>query len=199
MAPPATVERAAVTLAEYLAFERDAAEKHMLWDGEIFKAWAMSGGSPAHNTISANAIGAFYVALRCGRCRVMTSDQNVWIPRKNGIVYPDVTVVCGRVELLEGTTDVVTNPSVIVEVLSPSTETFDRIDKFAGYRSVASLRHYVMVSSTGTLVERYARGDDGGWTLWEHGAGDVFTLSSPEVSMRVDELYAGAFDERIGD
>jgi len=191
----ATAIRHGVTLEEYLAFERDAPVKHILWDGEVFEMWAMAGASPAHNAIATNALVALGVALRGGPCRPFNSDQKIWIPRKGGIVYPDASVVCGRLSLREGTTDVVTNPTHIIEVLSPGTEAFDRAEKFAGYRSVETLRHYVMVSSQEVMVEQYLRQDDGTWTLRVLGPGDVMTFASPDVRIAVDELYERAFDE----
>ncbi len=194
MGSPVTVDTPRVTLAEYLSRERAASSKNILWKGEIFGVWAMAGGTPAHNTIAANVIVALGVALRGGRCRVMTSDQKIWVPRASGVVYPDVVVACGGLALLEGTTDVLTNPSLLVEVLSPSTENFDRGEKFAGYRAIPSLRHYLLVSASGGLVERYARGDAGDWTYREHGAGQEFALSGLEISLRVDDLYTAAFD-----
>lgn len=143
----ATPIKRGVTLQEYLAFERDAPVKHFLRDGEIFEVWAMAGATPTHNTLATNALGLLFGALRGGPCRPFNSDQKIWIPRKRGVVYPDVSVVCERLSLREETTDVVTNPSLVLAVLSPGTEAFDRADKFAGYRSVETLRHYVRVSS----------------------------------------------------
>ena len=191
----ATAIKRGVTLQEYLAFERDAPVKHFLWDGEIFEVWAMAGATPTHNTLATNALGLLFGALRGGPCRPFNSDQKIWIPRKRGVVYPDVSVVCGRLSLREETTDVVTNPSLVLEVLSPGTEAFDRADKFAGYRSVETLRHYVMVSSQEVMVEQYLRQDDGSWTLRVFGPGDVLTFAAPDLRLAVDELYERAFDE----
>lgn len=190
----ATAIRRNVTLEEYLAFEREATEKHILWDGEIFAMWAMAGGSPAHSAIATNVTAALLTALRGTPCRPYNSDLKVWIPRKGGAVYPDASVICGRLSLREGTTDVVTNPSVIVEVLSPGTESFDRGDKFAGYRSIEGLRHYVMLSSQSVEAEQYVRADDGTWNLRVLGPGEVLSFTAPDFKLSVDDLYAGAFD-----
>lgn len=190
----ATAVRRGVTLAEYLAFERSVPEKHILWDGEIFPMWGIAGGSPAHNTIAANAVGAAVARLRGGPCRAFTSDQKLWVPRKAGVVYPDLTVVCGALSLREGTTDVVVNPAMIVEVLSPGTESFDRAEKFAGYRSIPSLGHYLMVSSAEAHVEHYERTGEAIWTLREFRAGDALALTSPDLTLPVDELYDRAFE-----
>lgn len=186
-----------VTLDEYLAFEREAEVKHILWDGEIFEMWAMAGASPAHNTIATNLLGALFNACRRGPCRAFNSDQKVWVPRKVGVVYPDATVVCGRLSLRSGTTDVVTNPLLVVEVLSPGTESFDRAEKFAGYRSIETLRHYVMVSSREVQVEQYLRMDDGTWTLRVLGPGDTLSFEGPDLTLAVDDLYERAFEETV--
>lgn len=186
--------RPRTSLSEYLSREATATERHILWDGEVFPVTAMAGGTPDHNTICANVITELNLALRGRGCRVMTSDQKVWIPRKRGVVYPDVTVVCGRVTLMPDTIDVVTNPTLIVEVLSPGTEGFDRDEKFEGYRSIPSLHHYVMVSSQRVLVEHFARVEDGGWLLRAHEVGESVTMVGPDLTLRVDDLYRLAFE-----
>ena len=183
-----------VTLAEYLAFEETATEKHILWDGEIFPMWGMAGAFPAHNVIAGNAYAALHTALRGRGCRPFNSDQKLWVPLKGGVVYPDVSVVCGKAALHGGTRDTFDNPVAVVEVLSPGTEAFDRSEKFEGYRSIETLRDYVMLASGDAHAEHYTRGSDGGWTLREYRVGGVFSLSSVEVVLRVDELYEGAFD-----
>jgi Uma2 family endonuclease len=153
------------------------------------------GGTFDHNTISANVIIALGLALRGTRCRVVTSDQKVWVPRKEGFVYPDAAVVCGRAEAYAGTTEVLTNPSLIVEVLSEATEKFDRGEKFEGYRSIATLRHYVMASSRHRLVEHFERADDGSWVLREYGPGATVPMRGPDASLAVDELYRMAIED----
>lgn len=197
MATSAT-PRPRTSLAEYLALEAAATERHILWDGEVVPVVAMAGGTPDHNTICGNVITELNMALRGRGCRVMTSDQKVWIPRKQGVVYPDVTAVCGRVALMHDTTDVVTNPTLIVEVLSPGTEAFDRDEKFEGYRSIASLRHYLMVSSQRVLVEHYTRVDGEGWLLRAHGAGESVAIVGPDLTLLIDDLYRLAFEADAG-
>lgn len=189
MISTARAQRPKVSIEDYLAREAAATEKHILWDGEVFAVEAMAGGTLDHNTICANVIAALHTSLRGSRCRVVTSDQKVWVPRKSGFVYPDVTVLCERPELYPGTTDVVVNPSLIVEVLSAGTERFDRGEKFDGYRSIASLRHYVMVSSEQVLVEHYERGEGGTWVLRTFRLGEALAIASPDLAAAVDELY----------
>ncbi len=194
MSMPSTALKQRVTLEAYLAFENSAEEKHILWDGEIFPMWGMAGGSLAHNTISMNLATEVGAVLRGHSCRPFSSDQKIWVPFKQGVVYPDLSIVCGGVAVRPGTTDVIVNPSVIFEVLSPGTESFDRAEKFEGYRSIVTLRHYVMVASARVAVEHYTRSDDGAWTLRDLGADAVVTLSPPDITLRVADLYARAFD-----
>ena len=188
-----TAIKRGVTVAEYASFERDAPEKHILWDGEVFATSAMAAATPEHNAIEANVVTSLANALRGRPCRVFTSNQSVWVPRKGGIVYPDTTVVCGPLARHPSADIVVVNPSLVVEVLSPGTEAFDRAEKFAGYRSIETLRHYVMVSSLEVQVEQYTRLDDGTWKLRVLGSGDAMTFAAPDLSLAVDDLYAGVF------
>lgn len=183
-----------MSVAEYLAAEAQAATKSILWDGEVFSVEAMAGGTLDHNTICGNVIGALYATLRGTRCRVVTSDQKLWVPLRKGFVYPDAAVLCGRVERYPDTTDVVTNPTLLVEVLSDGTEKFDRGDKFEGYRSIPSLRHYLMVSSRHVLVEHYARAEDDGWLLRPYRAGETLRVPELGIALEVDELYRLAFE-----
>jgi Uma2 family endonuclease len=173
----------------YLAMERNAAEKHVLWDGEVY---AMAGALPAHNALVANMLGELRALTRRGPCQVFASDLKVYVPRKQGFVYPDATVVCGPLALYGTTQDVITNPTVLVEVLSEGTEAFDRGDKALGYRALPSLRDLLFVSQTARVVEHYARQGDGSWLLREYvGAAEVSlptlggVLSLAEVYLKV--------------
>jgi len=114
------------------------------------------------------------------------------------VVYPDVTVFYGRGEVYPGTSDVLTNPTLIVEVLSEGTEKFDRGEKFEGYRTIETLRHYVMVSSRHRLVEHYERAEGGAWTLREYGPGGELRVKGPDVALAVDELYRMALEDDAG-
>lgn len=187
--------RRKMTIEEFLAMEEAAEEKHILWDGEVFSVAAMAGGTFDHGTVSANVIAGLHGALRGSGCRVMTSDVKVWVPSKESFVYPDATVLCGRPEAYQGRKTVLVNPSLIVEVLSEGTEKFDRGEKFEGYRSIASVRHYVMVSTTHKLVEHYERADGGAWLLRTYGAGETAVVRGPDVTLVVDELYWMALEE----
>lgn len=178
------------TPAEYLAWERLQPERHEFFDGEIF---AMSGASFDHNRIVLNLGGELRSALRHRRCDVTPSDLRVKVPATGLYTYPDLTVVCGEPLFEDGTRDTLLNPIVLVEVLSDSTERYDRGKKFRNYRSITTLREYVLVAQDAVSVERYTRGDDGVWSLHESGAGEKLVLTSVGCEIAVDEIYLKVF------
>ncbi len=181
------------TPAEYLAWERAAPERHELLDGEIF---AMAGASFAHNKIVGNVVGELRQALRGSPCDVTPSDLRVRIPGPRGglYTYPDALVVCGEPQFEDAARDTLLNPTVIVEVLSDSTEAYDRGKKFRSYRSIPSLREYVLVAQDTPSVERHLCGEGGVWSLVQDlGAGGTLVLSSIGCELAVDELYLKVF------
>lgn len=180
-----------VDAAEYLALERTAAEKHVLWDGEVF---AMAGGSTAHNLLVAAVLGELRERLRGRPCRPYASDQRIRLPILSRYVYPDASVTCPPVELDPIDADTIANPRLVVEVLSDSTEAFDRGDKFIGYRSVPSLVDYLLVSQHFARIEHYSRQEDGSWVLRTYGAGAMVPVVSLDIELPVDDLYEGVFD-----
>ncbi|MFO0630077.1 MAG: Uma2 family endonuclease, partial [Polyangiales bacterium] len=121
--------RTGVTPESFLATEARASEKHVLWDGEVY---AMAGATPTHHAIVANVLAELRAMTRQGPCRAFASDLKVFVPRRNGFVYPDATVVCGEVAFYGETQDVVVNPTLVVEVLSEGTDAFDRGEKAMG-------------------------------------------------------------------
>lgn len=181
-------ERRALTYDEYVAFERASQGKHEFARGEVF---AMSGGTRAHNRVSLRFASLLEAALRERPCLVFGSDQRVRTD-DDIAAYPDVSALCSHPIFSDDVEDELRNPSLIVEVLSPSTEAYDRGDKFAHYRTIASLREYVLASSAAPMVEIFAREDDG-WKLRSYGRGASFTLASVQVTLAVDELYAKVF------
>ena len=182
--------RPRVTPDEYLAREQAATDKHILWDGEIF---AMVGALPEHNAIVANALAELSALTRRGPCRVFASDLKVHVPLREGFVYPDASVVCGPLEFYGRTREVITNPAVLLEVLSEGTERFDRGDKASGYRALPSLRHHVLVSQTERHVEVYTRHGDEGWLLREYRGADVAAVDALGGGLRLDEIYFKVF------
>lgn len=175
--------RSRMTPDEYLEWERVQPSKHEFFHGEVF---AMAGGSPRHNALCGRIIAWASAALPS--CVVLTSDQRVTTADHGRYVYPDVSVVCGPVEVEGG--DVLRNPTIVVEVLSASTEQHDRGLKWEGYQRIASLSDYVLVSQTEPRVEHYRRMADGSWVYRAAAVGEQIVLSTGAV-LSVDELFAG--------
>jgi Uma2 family endonuclease len=183
--PPASAAQDRVSPESYLAGERGGHAKHELWRGEVF---AMAGASYVHNRIVANLVAALRDALGGGPCVALPSDMKIHVPSREAFVYPDASIVCGPPQFYDAAQDVLTNPAAVFEVLSESTERFDRGDKFVGYRSIPSLRECVLVSQQERLVEHYVRQPDGTWVLHEHpGEGSLALACGGKLD--VVELY----------
>jgi Uma2 family endonuclease len=177
------------SFAEYLAFEASSNVKHEYLDGQIY---AMAGGTPNHAALAAAVIGLLFPQLRNGPCRALDADLRIRVGATGLATYPDVTVVCGARELDSEDHYAVTNPTLIVEVLSPSTEAYDRGDKFDHYKMLPSLRQYVLVSHDERKIDVWARGSEDVWTRTVAGDGDRADLSSVGASLDVRELYTAA-------
>ena len=175
-----------MTLAEYLAFEEASEEKHEYVNGYVY---AMSGGTIEHSRISASLIRALGNVLAGRPCVVFTSDLRVRIERTGTSTYPDATVVCGKVETSKADPHSTTNPTVVFEVLSPTSEAYDRGAKANHYRQLPSLREYVLISQDEPRVEVQRLNADGHWELRFFGKGEQVELASIEVKIQVDALY----------
>jgi Uma2 family endonuclease len=179
-----------MTPEEYLAFERASEEKHEYVDGEIF---AMSGGSREHSLIAGNVVREVGNALLDRPCEVHGSDLKISAAKGTRYHYPDALVVCGE-PLVEGKArDVVLNPKVVVEVLSDSTEPYDRGDKLRTYIGIATVTDYILVSQKEVRVEHYRRAAGGEWRYRVLGPGDVLDLESVGCAIGVDALYRKVF------
>jgi len=161
------MQQAAVTLIseeEYLEGENLSETKHEYYRGEVF---AMAGASRRHNLIVTNIIGELRTQLKGKPCRTYPSDMRLRIDLTGLYTYPDIMVVCGEEQFADENQNTLLNPDVIVEVLSDSTEGYDRGVKFQSCRQLPSLREYVLISQNAQKIERYARDDRNRWTLTE--------------------------------
>ncbi len=176
-----------VTPEQYLEIERKAEYKSEYHSGQMF---AMAGASREHNLITTNVVGELRSFLRGRPCEIYPSDMRVLVSATGLYTYPDVSVTCGEPEFLDGSLDVLLNPLVVVEVLSPSTESYDRGAKFALYQRLPSLQEYLLVSQNVPQVERYARQPDGRW-LYElvGGVEAVVTLEALGVTLPLAEIF----------
>ncbi len=185
------------TVGDYLKMERAADERHEFIDGEIFQ---MAGESDKHGDVSVNLIGELRSQLKGKDCRVRAKDakiksggfaQKVGQSTKGMFSYPDLVVICGEVQYHDKHRDIILNPKVIIEVLSDSTEIFDRSKKFTRYQMFnPSLTDYVLVSQDNPQVEHFIRQDDNSWKIFYYiGLDKVFTIDSIECELKLSEIY----------
>ncbi|HEX8430991.1 MAG TPA: Uma2 family endonuclease [Longimicrobium sp.] len=176
-----------VTPETYLVRERAARERSEYWDGEVV---AMSGAPEPHVLITGNVFATLRARLRGRDCRVYASDMKVRFDEGRATAYPDVVAVRGERRWADGRRDVLLNPTLVVEVLSPSTERHDRGRKTEGYRRVESLAEYLFIAQKDPRVELYRRGAEGEWSLAVFtGMNDEVWLESLGCALRLPEIY----------
>jgi Uma2 family endonuclease len=175
------------TPEEYLALERQAECKSEYYAGEIF---AMAGVSRWHNLIVANVVGEIRSQLKGRPCATYSSDMRLKVSPTALYTYPDATVVCGEAQFEDNQQDTLLNPTSIVEVLSESTEAYDRGGKFAHYRKLASPMEYVLIAQTKPHIEHYVRQPDNRWLLAEADSlSETVYLSSIDCHLAPAEVY----------
>jgi Uma2 family endonuclease len=179
--------------ADYLSLEASSNVKHEFLDGQIY---GMAGGTPEHAALAAAVIGLLFAQLGGGPCRAHDADLRVRVLETGLATYPDVTVVCGRLERDPEDENGVTNPALIVEVLSRGTEEYDRGDKFEHYKRIPSLRQYVLVSHREREIEVWTRDEANAWTKTVARNGERATLDSVGAHLDVTELYDAAAEPR---
>jgi Uma2 family endonuclease len=173
---------------EYLDQEIESDIRHEYINGEIVP---MTGGTPNHNQILLNLAGALNFVLRQQPYRVFAADQRLWIPAREMYTYPDVMVVSGDLAYKPGRKDTITNPSLIIEVLSESTRSYDRGDKFAFYRTMSSFQEYVLVDQYSAHVEHHLKTGPKQWMLQEYdGPEATLTLTPLNLEMALCDIYA---------
>lgn len=177
-----------VTEAEYLAFERASETRHEFLNADII---AMAGASEPHNLISGNLFTELNVMLKGAKCRAYTHDMRVKPSSSKSYVYPDIVVACPPIEFLDEKRDTLLNPQVVVEVLSPTTEGYDRGDKFDLYRESPSLQQYVLFSQDAIRAVSYIRQSDGvAWLMrpLDNGS-DTIDFPSLGISVSLADIY----------
>lgn len=176
----------------YRALEETAVERHEYHNGVILP---MSGGTEAHGRLAMTLGALLFFALRSTPYRVYSSDLRLWIPAFACGTYPDVMVLAGEPQFNEDRSDEVLNPLLIIEVLSPSTEAYDRVEKFRKYRSLPSFCEYVLVRQDGVAIEQYSKADSAAslsavWLWQEHrDRSDILHLRSLNVDLSLAEIY----------
>lgn len=186
-----------MTIEEYLDFDRDSDERWEYFRGQIY---CMSGGSPEHSLLSSRVGFLLNRGLIPKGCFVFQSDARIKVPALPPYRYADVSTLCGEPVYEEvGSRRIVVNPALIVEVLSPSTELYDRTRKFEAYKSVDSLKYYILVSQDERFVLLYSRYNEKFWFQTQHLDGDVLNLEALDCKLSVNEIYEGIIAEEKED
>jgi Uma2 family endonuclease len=187
MMTTAQTKEKSYTAQEYLELEIASEIRHEYRNGEIIE---MTGGTPNHNDIGGNLYILLKTALKGKNYRSFYADQRLWIPAANLHTYPDVMVVSKPMELQTGRKDTVTNPCFIAEVLSKSTQNYDRSEKFVAYRSIPSFQEYLLISQYSVRVEHYEKTAPERWVLSEYSdPTTILTLSSFDLQISIADLY----------
>ena len=177
--------------ADYLDMERLSEEKHEYYRGEAF---AMVGATREHNLIAMNVFRELGNQLRGRECRAYPSDMRLKIEETGKYVYPDAMIVCGEEAFADDKRDTLTNPVAIIEILSESTEGYDRGVKFSHYRKLASLSEYILISQDEEKIERYAKQDTGNWVLSETDESNTqVLLESIDCILNLTDVYEKVF------
>ncbi|RRR71281.1 MAG: Uma2 family endonuclease [Candidatus Viridilinea halotolerans] len=176
-----------VSVEAYLAAERSGRERHEYYAGAIY---AMAGGSARHNRLAGSTYAALYAQLRQRDCNVYPSDMRVKSATTGLYTYPDITVVCGAEAFEDASEDTLLNPSIIIEILSPSTETYDRGKKFQHYRTIVSLREYLLIAQDAYQIEQFVRQSGDTWLFAEvRGRDAQLVLPSLQCTLSLAEIY----------
>jgi Uma2 family endonuclease len=185
----ATLPKSFLTPEQYLEIESRAEYKSEYFEGQMF---AMAGASPRHDSIVLNLILALSPNLRGQGCRMHSGDVRVHIPTTGLFTYPDLSLICAEPQFLATNPETLLNPSLIVEVLSPSTEAYDRGRKFEHYRTIQSLQEYLLVSSERISVDLFTRQPDGSWRLSSATAlPDTLHLQTLDADLPIALIYQG--------
>ncbi len=180
---------ATMTEEEYLAFDRASETKHEFLDGRVY---AMAGAGFQHGSIIWNTSGVLYTQLPGGPCRAITNDLRVRVSASRMNTYPDIVIICGEPQFNDDRPDTLLNPTVLIEVLSPSTESYDRGTKWEHYQTLESLQDYVLIKQNTPRVEHYARQENGSWR-YTATIGLEATVELPSISCTLPlvKIYQG--------
>ncbi len=190
----AAFEPHGMTAEAYLLWEAQQETRHEYLDGAIF---AMTGGSLPHNQLALNLYSSLRPPLHQKNCRAFVADAKVNVTELNAYFYPDLVVSCHLKDL--AAQDAIRYPTLIVEVLSPSSRDYDRGDKFKFYRALSSLQEYVLIDSDRVAIEYFRRGEGRMWLYTRYEAGETLTLQSLGIDIEVDAIYEGVRLDFPGD
>lgn len=175
-----------ITVSEYFEIERNSLEKHEYYEGELF---AIAGAKKKHNLIVSNLIISIGSQFKGRPCSVYPPDMKVAVDKYNHYTYPDISIVCGESKFVNESEDSLVNPKVIIEVMSDSTEKYDRGKKFQSYRNISSLEEYVLVSTENKKVELFTKSSDDKWVFSESNESGIIKLASIDCVLNLDDIY----------
>jgi Uma2 family endonuclease len=183
---PIRAKTSKYTPHQYLALEEKAEYRSEYWNGEIV---AMSGATIDHQQIVSNLTEFLGAKIR-GRCRIFPSEMKVWVKNRDKFFYPDLTIICDQPDFYNKRRDTITNPRLLIEVLSKSTAGFDRAEKFLSYQTLESLEEYVLISQDKVLIEQYIKRKDGNWIYKAViGLESAVTFPSINAALPLGEIY----------
>jgi Uma2 family endonuclease len=187
--PIALYNKTKFSIAEYLHFEKQSQEKHEFFQGEIF---AMSGASNRHNLIFSNLFTGIGIQLKGKPCKPFGSDMRIYVAENTLFTYPDISIICNEIVSAPMDEDTATQPTVLIEILSPSTRNYDSGGKFKLYRDIPTLKEYIMVDSEAIGIEAFRLNQRGHWELEEYKLlSEIFTIPTLAVSLPMVEIYDG--------
>ncbi len=186
--PAIAYNKGRMTVNEYLDLENASSEKHEYYNGEVF---AMAGAGRRHNIIFKNIYGELAYRLKGHRCQPYGSDLRIHIPQNSLYTYPDISILCKSLTE-QGDNEPVSGPTVLIEVLSPSTKSYDRGVKFKLYRDIPELREYILIDSESVNVERFCINSNGNWELYEYKAHEAsFRIETVDIEISLKDIYEG--------
>lgn len=185
--PAHAYQKKSYSIEEYLDMENEAQDKHEYYKGEIF---AMSGAGARHNIIAVNIIISLGNSLKGKACQPFGSDMRIHIPENTLFTYPDISIICGDIIAPKEDENTATNPTAIIEILSPSTRNYDRGVKFMLYRAIPTLKDYILIEAESIHAEHFAINKEGLWQLKEYSnVDDEITLESLNVKLLLEDIY----------
>jgi Uma2 family endonuclease len=187
--PVVVYNKKILTAEEYLEYEKAADWKHEYYMGEVF---AMAGAGMRHNIIFSNVFIQIGIHLKGKPCRPYGSDMRIHIPQNTLFTYPDISIICGELVPSDKDNDTATLPSVLIEILSPSTRNYDRGVKFKLYRDIPSLKEYILIDSESVGIEAFRINDQGHWELEEYKTSpETLIVHTIKASLPLTEIYEG--------
>jgi Uma2 family endonuclease len=185
--PLVVYDKKELSVEEYLQFERESLQKHEFYRGYVF---AMAGAGLRHNMIFSNIFGLLAYHLKRTPCQPFGSDMRVHIPENTLFTYPDISIFCSDLLSSKEDEDTVIRPSVLIEIMSPSTRNYDRGEKFKLYRDIPTLREYVLIDSETINVEVFRINDGGHWELTEHKSiSEILAITTVKIDVPLELIY----------